>query len=65
MEAKKVCPDCGGTEIYKAKLDINTKLYPVDALLKIMNGSEVTAEVCGKCGYILELRALKPQKLKK
>ncbi|MGH4121369.1 MAG: transcription initiation factor TFIIIB [Clostridium sp.] len=64
MEVEKKCPECGCKKIAQAKLDINAKLYPIDALLKIMNGSQVSAEVCTKCGYILNMRALAPEKLK-
>jgi predicted nucleic-acid-binding Zn-ribbon protein len=64
MEQEKNCPECGCKEIVQARLDNNAKLYPLDALFKIMNGSEVIAEVCTKCGYILNMRALKPEKFK-
>lgn len=64
MEQRKECPECGCKKIAQAKLDISVKLYPVDALFKIMNGSEVIVEVCTKCGYILNMRALKPEKFK-
>ncbi|MBZ9685249.1 transcription initiation factor TFIIIB [Clostridium estertheticum] len=64
MEREKKCPECGCEKIAQAKLDINAKLYPIDAFFKIMNGSEVNAEVCTKCGYILNMRVLTPEKFK-
>lgn len=64
MDYEKKCPKCGCKEIAKAKLDINAKLYPVNALFKVTNGSEVVVELCTKCGYILNMRALKPEKFK-
>jgi len=64
MEREKKCPECGCEKIAQAKLDINAKLYPIHAFFKIMNGSEVSAEVCTKCGYILNMKALSPEKFK-
>lgn len=64
MEHEKKCPECGCKKIAHAKLDINARLYPVDAWFKIMNGSEVIAELCTNCGYILNMRALNPEKFK-
>ncbi|WP_291635198.1 transcription initiation factor TFIIIB [Clostridium sp.] len=64
MERQKKCPECGCEKIAQTKLDINAKLYPVAAFFKIMKGSEVSAEVCTKCGLIINMRAQTPEKLK-
>ncbi|MBZ9688909.1 hypothetical protein G9F72_021560 [Clostridium estertheticum] len=55
MEREKKCPDCGCEKIAQAKLDINAKVYPIDAFFKIMNGSEVSAEICTKKSTSLNL----------
>lgn len=64
LEQEKKCPECGCTKFAQGKLDINAKLYPIDALFKIMNGSEVIAEICTDCGYIIKMKAQKPEKFK-
>lgn len=64
MEQEKKCPECGCKKIASAKLDNNAKLYPVNSLFKLMNRSEMTAEVCTHCGYILNMRVLTPEKFK-
>lgn len=64
MDYEKECPECGCKKIAQAKLDVNAKLYPIDALFKIMNGSAVVVELCTKCGYILNMRALNPEKFR-
>lgn len=64
MDYENKCPKCGCKKIAQAKLDINAKLYPVDALFKVTNGSEVVVEICTNCGYILNMKALKPEKFR-
>lgn len=41
MERREKCPECGCEKIAQAELDVNAKLYPINAVFKIMNGSEV------------------------
>lgn len=63
MDEKKIkCPQCGCTEIGKGKFEGRAKLYPIDTFFSM--GSEVVADVCTKCGYILGMKALECEKFK-
>ncbi|WP_099191583.1 transcription initiation factor TFIIIB [Tepidibacter mesophilus] len=57
---RKECPECGCKEIGQGKLP--TVLRPINAVIA---SSEVRAEVCTNCGYILNMRVLEPEKFKK
>lgn len=56
---KKECPEGGCTEIGEGIL--NTALRPINA---IITSSQVIAEVCSNCGYILNMKVSKPEKFK-
>ena len=53
MKHTKVCPECGGTEIYKA--DVNAMAPSLRLLPDIggfwSNNPQFDAFVCAKCGY--------------
>lgn len=64
MENKKTCTECGCIEIAYGIFAADCKLIPVNIIFKPGRGSEVIAEVCTKCGNILNMRVAKPEKLK-
>jgi predicted RNA-binding Zn-ribbon protein involved in translation (DUF1610 family) len=61
MEEKLICPECGSSEIGKGKQAGHAVLRPVG---KIFSASEVIADVCTDCGYILKLKVAKPHNFK-
>ncbi|PKM80411.1 MAG: transcription initiation factor TFIIIB [Firmicutes bacterium HGW-Firmicutes-14] len=62
MDRRKECPECGSTKIGKGRWDGYAVLRPVGRFLSM--GSRVFAEVCTECGFIVNLRAEKPEKFK-
>jgi len=64
MEKEKKCPECGCVEIEQATFGVDSKLYPINIIFKPGKGSEVIAEVCTKCGHILNTRVTKPEKFR-
>lgn len=59
---KKECPKCGCTEIAGGEFTGYAALKPTNSIIA---SSAVIAEVCTNCGYILNMRVLKPEKFKK
>lgn len=64
MEQERKCPECGCTEFAQGTFGVDSKLLPLDIIFKPGKGSEVIAEICIKCGHILSMRVLKPEKFK-
>lgn len=62
MQKNIVCPMCGCNEIGKGKQYAQGKMFPIDEVFSA--GSEIIAEICTKCGYILSMRVTKPEKFK-
>lgn len=63
MEINKICPKCGCTEIAYGKQNGYAKMFPLKDILNF-SGSNVIAEICTDCGYILEMRVKDPEKFK-
>ena len=61
---KKVCPKCGSTEIGQGKQYGQGRMCPINSIFMV-NGSEIMADICTNCGYILETRVINPDKFKK
>jgi Zn ribbon nucleic-acid-binding protein len=52
MKLKKVCPECGGTEIYTKRLFTAGHLAGLTQKLgSIWSGAQLDAYACVKCGY--------------
>ncbi|MBI6874521.1 transcription initiation factor TFIIIB [Clostridium aciditolerans] len=64
MEQEKKCPECSCTEFAQGTFGADSKLFPINIIFKPGKGSEVLAEICTKCGYILNMRVSKPEKFK-
>lgn len=64
MEKEKKCPECGCREIVQSSFGADSKIYPINIIFKPGKGSEVIAEVCAKCGHILNMKVLNPEKLR-
>ncbi|MGL5348894.1 MAG: hypothetical protein ACRDA3_16205 [Peptostreptococcaceae bacterium] len=61
MIKNEVCPKCNCREIGQGKQVGNARMIPVDNLSW---GSNVIADICTECGYIIEMRVEKPRKFK-
>ncbi|NMM64185.1 transcription initiation factor TFIIIB [Clostridium sp. P21] len=64
MDEERKCPECGGTEFAQGTFGAEPKLLPINIIFKPGKGSEVFAEICTKCGHILNMRVSKPEKFK-
>lgn len=62
MEEKK-CPKCGSDKIGQGKQLGQGRMTPIDKLT-LLNSSNVIAEICTDCGYIIEMRVEKPDLFK-
>ena len=60
MDNRK-CPLCGCEEIAMGKQSGHGSMMAVD---KFSTGSDIIAEICTNCGYILSMRVEKPEKFK-
>lgn len=49
------CPKCGCREIGKGKQISGGKMLPMDNLIMSF-GSNIIADICTECGYIIEMR---------
>lgn len=56
------CPYCGSNEIEQGMQRYQGKMYPTDKLFKI--GSNVIADICTECGYIIAMRVENPNRFK-
>ncbi|EPY2302778.1 transcription initiation factor TFIIIB [Clostridium sporogenes] len=63
MENNKKCPICGCEEIGKGKKRGQGSMFPIGGSL--FSSSEVIADICTECGYILSMRVEDPRKFKK
>lgn len=57
------CPKCGCKEIGQGIQVSGGKMLPIDKI-GMSFGSSVIADICTKCGYIIEMRVEKPDKFK-
>lgn len=62
MEKNKECPICGSKEIGQGELSGYAAMQPIGVFFS--NGSEIIADICTHCGYILSMRVKKPEKFK-
>ncbi|MGH4052523.1 MAG: transcription initiation factor TFIIIB [Clostridium sp.] len=62
MENNNGCPICGCKEIGKGKQSAQGKMFPIDKIFS--SGSQIVADICTKCGYILSTRVTNPEKFK-
>lgn len=53
---------CGSKKIGKGVLEGYTKMKPVNTVFT--TGSEIEADICTNCGYILAIRVKKSEKFK-
>lgn len=60
---KNECPKCGSREIGQGKQIAGGKMFPIEGVGSSF-GSNIIANICTKCGYILEMRVEKPEKFK-
>lgn len=56
------CPKCGSTELGKGKFSGYAVLTPLHKLFSM--GSDVIADVCTECGYVISLKVKNPEKFK-
>lgn len=59
----KVCPKCGSNEIGQGKQIGHGKMLPANNTFMSL-GSNIIADICTECGYIMEMRVEKPYKFK-
>lgn len=57
-----MCPECGSKEIKQGKQTSYARMYPIDMLI-LRNGSEIIADICSNCGYIISMRVKDPEKI--
>ncbi|KGM99658.1 hypothetical protein IRP63_02615 [Clostridium botulinum] len=57
---QKQCPKCNCKEIKQGVFEPNAKLIAMGSILTMGNTTDVIAEVCPKCGHILELKVGNP-----
>jgi hypothetical protein len=63
MEDSKKCPICECEEIGKGRI-MGAGLFPL-TLNPFKMGSEILADICINCGYVLSMRVKNPKKFKK
>lgn len=63
MEKNKECPKCGCREIGKGNQIAGGKMFPIDNPTMSF-GSDVIADICTECGYIIDTWVKKPEKFK-
>lgn len=63
MRENNVCPKCGCREIGQGMQMGHGKMFPIDRLFMSL-GSNVIADICTKCGYIIEMKVEKPHKFR-
>lgn len=64
MENNKACPICGCKEIGRGVLHGQGCMHPINEGF-FTTGSNVLAEICTSCGYILSMAVEEPEKFKK
>ncbi len=63
MLRNDICPKCGSREIGQGKQIAGGRMFPIDNLTMSF-GSNIIADICTECGYIIEMRVEKPNKFK-
>ena len=63
MIKNNVCPKCGCREIGQGKQVAWAKMIPINNLTMSF-GSNIIADICTNCGYIIEMRVEKPNRFK-
>jgi predicted nucleic-acid-binding Zn-ribbon protein len=58
-----ICPKCGCKEIGQGKQVDAGRMYPIDSILMTF-GSNIIADICTECGYIIGMRVEKPNRFK-
>lgn len=62
MIKNNVCPKCGCRKIGQGKQS-GSRMQPIDNFAMSF-GSNIIADICTECGYIIEMRVEKPHKFK-
>lgn len=62
MEKNIQCPICGSMEIGQGKLSGYANIMPVNKIMS--TGSQIIADICTDCGYILSMKVKNPEKFK-
>ncbi|APH15354.1 hypothetical protein NPD5_1129 [Clostridium sporogenes] len=62
MEDNKKCPTCGCEDIGEGEQRGYGAMWPIGGSL--FSSSEVIADICTECGYILSMRVKNPEKFK-
>lgn len=62
MIENNICPKCGCKEIGQGKQTSQGKMMPIGDLMSF--GSNIIADICTECGYIIEMRVEKPHKFR-
>nr|WP_300004042.1 hypothetical protein [Tissierella sp.] len=57
------CPRCGSKEIGQGKQTYQGKMHPIDSIT-VLAGSNIVADICTDCGYIIEMRVVNPELFK-
>lgn len=63
MNKSNKCPECGSNDIAKGRQFGQGKMFPINNITMI-GGSNVTADICTSCGYIIKTRVEKPEKFR-
>lgn len=59
MIESQTCPKCGSGEIGEGKQIGQAKMVPIDNMT-LITASNIIAEICTDCGYIIATRVEKP-----
>ena len=63
MIKNNVCPKCGCRQIGQGKQVTWAKMIPINNSTMSF-GSNIIADICTNCGYIIEMRVEKPNRIK-
>lgn len=63
MLKSDVCQKCACREVGQGKQIAGGKMLPIDNLIMSF-GSNIIADICTECGYIIEMRVEKPYEFK-
>lgn len=58
----KECPECGCREIKQGKQVGEARMFPLNTKV-YLGGSDIIADICSKCGYIISMKVKNPDKL--
>ena len=64
LEDSKKCPICKCEEVGKGRHYAQGAMFPLGGIFSLKTGSEVIADICTNCGYILSMKVNNPEKFK-